>query len=226
VARAHDPEQALAMVSQLKPQLFVVDLALPGHTSLPLIERIRALAEHEHTPIAVLSASALGSDDRARLDRWVQLIAHKDEASEPAFFAQLRRLTPPRPRLLLVDDSEMNRKVIRAMLKAFPLEVIEAADAATGLASARAQPPDVILMDIQLPGMDGLTATMQLKAAPETRSIPVIAVTAHAMAGDPERALEAGCLAYVSKPISRKRLTEALDLALGGTGWRGEARVP
>jgi CheY-like chemotaxis protein len=71
--------------------------------------------------------------------------------------------------------------------------------------------------------MDGLTATSHLKADPKTRAIPVIAVTAHAMAGDAERALAAGCIAYVSKPISRARLNDALDLALGGVEWRARS---
>jgi len=84
----------------------------------------------------------------------------------------------------------------------------------------------VILMDIQMPGMDGLTATAQLKADPETSEIPVIAVTAHAMEGDAARALAAGCVAYVSKPISRVRLNGALDLALGGAGWRAAPSSP
>jgi signal transduction histidine kinase/ActR/RegA family two-component response regulator len=124
-------------------------------------------------------------------------------------------------RVLLVDDSEVNRKVIRAMLQRTACEVIEAGDAATGLRVAREQAPAAILMDIEMPEMDGLTATARLKADEATSAIPVIAVTAHAMAGDADRALAAGCLAYVSKPISRARLYEALDLALGSAEWRG-----
>ena len=127
----------------------------------------------------------------------------------------------PGLRVLIVDDSEVNRKVIRAMLQRTACEVIEVGDAASGLRVAREQAPVVILMDIEMPEMDGLTATARLKADEATSAIPVIAVTAHAMAGDEERALAAGCMAYVSKPISRARLYEALDLALGDAVWRG-----
>jgi two-component system, sensor histidine kinase and response regulator len=116
-------------------------------------------------------------------------------------------------RVLLVDDSDVNRRGIRAMLQRTACEVIEVGDAASGIRVACEQVPAVILMD-------GLTATARLKADAATSAIPVIAVTAHAMAGDADRALAAGCVAYVSKPISRARLYEALDLALGGTEWR------
>jgi two-component system cell cycle response regulator DivK len=81
---------------------------------------------------------------------------------------------------------------------------------------ARDMAPALILMDMQMPGMDGLTATTQLKADPRTSGIPIIAVTAHAMAGDAERMLAAGCAGYVSKPISRAKLDEAMSSALRG----------
>jgi two-component system cell cycle response regulator DivK len=97
--------------------------------------------------------------------------------------------------------------------------VIEAGDAPAGLASVREHPPDVILMDIQMPGMDGLAATALLKADASTSRIPIVAVTAHAMAGDADRALAAGCIAYIPKPVSRAALYEALGVALG-SGWQ------
>ncbi len=225
VARARSADQALAMIDEVKPGLFVLDLGLPDLSSFELIERIRAMAAHERTPIAVLSARDLGSEDKARLAAWVQLVAHRSESSQGGFFELLARLSVSRVRVLLVDDSEMNRKVIRAMLQRLPCDVIEATDAASGLAAARKHLPDVILMDIEMPGMDGLTATAELKADPLTKSIPVITVTAHAMTGDAERAFEAGCVAHVTKPIARVKLKEALDLALGA-GWSEAPSTP
>jgi signal transduction histidine kinase/CheY-like chemotaxis protein len=148
----------------------------------------------------------------------------------PLYVPAVRLTEPPAPlragerpslRVLLVDDSEVNRKVIRAMLQRTACEVIEVGDAASGLRVAVEQAPAAILMDIEMPEMDGPTATAHLKADEATSAIPVIAVTAHAMAGDADRALAAGCVAYVSKPISRARLYEALDLALGSAEWRG-----
>jgi CheY-like chemotaxis protein len=127
-----------------------------------------------------------------------------------------------RTRILIVDDAETNRRVAAAMLQRFRCDVIEAADALSGHRLASMDAPSVILMDLQMPGTDGLTATLALKADPTTAAIPVIAVTAHAMAGDSDRALAAGCIAHVSKPIARTRLYEAIDLALNGAGWRAE----
>jgi signal transduction histidine kinase/ActR/RegA family two-component response regulator len=129
----------------------------------------------------------------------------------------------PRRRVLVVDDNEVNRKVLRVMLDHFPCDVIEAGDAQASLLAVRAQRPDVILMDVQLPGMDGLAATALLRADPETHSIPVIAVTAHAMPGDEDRALAAGCIAYISKPIARAALFEALSVATGADWCGAEA---
>ena len=221
VVRAHTAEQALAMVDDVGPALFVINLCLPGLSGFELIERLRALPAYARAPIAVLTAIDLTPEDRARLADQVQAIVQKGDSSRAGFFRHLARMSARTcPRILVVDDSEMNRKVIHAMLARAPCEVIEVADAAAGIQAAREHAPAVILMDIQMPEMDGLTATAHLKADPATSAIPVIAVTAHAMAGDAERALAAGCIAYVSKPISRARLNDALDLALGGDAWR------
>ncbi|MEO7331507.1 MAG: response regulator, partial [Minicystis sp.] len=139
------------------------------------------------------------------------------------FFERLENLHASRVRVLSIDDSERNRRVIRAMLKHTSCELLEAGDAKGGIREAHLNLPDVILMDIQMPEMDGLAATAVLKADEKTSSIPIIAVTAHAMRGDSERALAAGCVAFVSKPISRAKLEEAIDLALGGPHWREAA---
>jgi signal transduction histidine kinase/CheY-like chemotaxis protein len=227
VARARNVEDALARIDAVKPTLLVVDLGLPGLSGFEFIERIRALAPWKRTPIAVFSAGDLSAAERVRLAPLVELIVQKGEIAQAVFFEQLAMVSvPPRLRVLVVDDSEMNRKVIRAMLQHAGCEVLEVADAASGLRAAAEEAPAVILMDIQMPGMDGLMATTHLMADPATSAIPVIAVTAHAMGGDAERALAAGCVAYVSKPIARAKLFEALDLALGGAGWRLGAGVP
>jgi two-component system, cell cycle response regulator DivK len=208
-------------VDEVRPALFVIDLGLPGLSGFELIERLRALPAYARAPMAVLSASDLSTEDRARLARLVQAIVQKGDSTRTGFFRKLATMSvQARPRILVIDDSEMNRRVIRAILERAACEVIEVADAASGIRAAHEEAPTVILMDIQMPEMDGLTATRHLKADPRTSAIPVIAVTAHAMAGDAERALAAGCIAYVSKPISRARLNDAIDLAMGGAEWR------
>jgi CheY-like chemotaxis protein len=111
--------------------------------------------------------------------------------------------------ILVIEDNALNMKLERVLLKLGAYEVIEASDAESGIALARRHHPDLILMDVQLPGMDGLTATRILKEDPELRGIAIVAVTSFAMTGDEERAIEAGCAGYLTKPIdTRTFLTE------------------
>ncbi len=118
-------------------------------------------------------------------------------------------------KILLVEDNEMNRDMLSRRLQRRGFEVLIAADGEQGLAVAAAEQPDLILMDMSLPVLDGWEATRRLKAAPETRSIPIIALTAHAMSGDREKAIEAGCDDYDTKPIELPRLLEKIQALLG-----------
>lgn len=117
-------------------------------------------------------------------------------------------------KVLLVEDNEMNRDMLSRRLLRRGFEVVVAGDGEQGLAVAREQPPDLILMDMSLPILDGWEASRRLKADEVTRHIPVIALTAHAMAGDRDRALEAGCEDYDTKPIEFPRLLEKIDRIL------------
>ncbi len=108
------------------------------------------------------------------------------------------------PKILVVEDNPTNMKLVVMLLGRGGYTVIKAMDAEAGLALARTEQPDLILMDIQLPGMDGLAATALLKADEATRAIPVIALTALAMKGDEERILAAGCDGYIAKPLAYK----------------------
>jgi CheY-like chemotaxis protein len=118
------------------------------------------------------------------------------------------------PKILLVEDNEMNRDMLSRRLQRRSFEVVTAVDGEQGIAMAQAEAPDLILMDMSLPVMDGWEATRRLKAAPETASIPVIALTAHAMAGDREKALEAGADDYDTKPVEFVRLLEKIDVLI------------
>ena len=104
-------------------------------------------------------------------------------------------------RILVVEDDALNMKLFRILLRKAGHEMHEAADAEAALRVAREQRPDLILMDVHLPGMDGLTATQILKRDETLRDIPVVAVTSYAMSGDEAKALAAGCQGYVTKPI-------------------------
>ncbi len=118
-------------------------------------------------------------------------------------------------KILLIEDNQMNRDMLSRRLTRKGYEVVNAVDGEQGMAMARSEAPDLILMDMSLPVLDGWEATRQLKAAPETQAIPVIALTAHAMAGDREKAVEAGCNDYDIKPIELPRLLEKIEALLG-----------
>jgi CheY-like chemotaxis protein len=109
-------------------------------------------------------------------------------------------------KILLVEDNEMNRDMLSRRLARRGYQVAIAVDGEQGVAMARSEAPALILMDMSLPGLDGWEATRRIKAAAETRQVPVIALTAHAMAGDREKALAAGCDDYDTKPIDFGRL--------------------
>ncbi len=109
-------------------------------------------------------------------------------------------------RVLVVEDTADNRQIIRDLLGAAGYELLEATDGAEGLASAAANKPDLILMDIQLPVLDGYETTRRIKADPALRHIPVIAVTSYALSGDEEKTRAAGCDAYIAKPFSPRHL--------------------
>jgi len=118
-------------------------------------------------------------------------------------------------KILLVEDNEMNRDMLSRRLERKGFEVVIAIDGQAGVDMASSTNPNIILMDLSLPIIDGWEATRRIKADPATQSIPVIALTAHAMAGDERKALEAGCDDYDTKPIDLKRLLGKIDNLLG-----------
>jgi two-component system, cell cycle response regulator DivK len=118
-------------------------------------------------------------------------------------------------KILLIEDNEMNRDMLSRRLARKGYEVKIAVDGQQGVDMARSETPDLILMDMSLPVLDGWEATRQLKSASETRTIPIIALTAHAMVGDRENAVKAGCDDFDTKPIELPRLLEKIEALLG-----------
>ena len=112
--------------------------------------------------------------------------------------------------VLVIEDNEMNMKLARSLLQLGKYSVLEASDAENGIKLAQEHHPDLILMDIQLPGMDGLTATREIKNDPAVKDITVIALTSYAMQGDEEKAKDAGCAGYISKPIDTRSFLETV----------------
>jgi two-component system cell cycle response regulator DivK len=119
--------------------------------------------------------------------------------------------------VLIIEDNDKNLKLVRDVLQVNGFRTIEAMDAESGLEIADDKHPDVILMDIQLPGMDGTQALAHLRARPQTADIPVVAVTAFAMAGDAERFKAAGFDGYITKPISVREFPDQIRGALNGS---------
>ena len=117
-------------------------------------------------------------------------------------------------KILLIEDNELNRDMLSRRLQKRGYEVVTAVDGETGIAMAQAEAPALILMDVSLPGIDGLEATRRLKAAPETRHIPIVALTAHTNASDRENALAVGCDDFDTKPIELPRLLEKIETLL------------
>jgi two-component system, cell cycle response regulator DivK len=118
-------------------------------------------------------------------------------------------------KILLVEDNELNRDMLSRRLKRRGYEVLLAVNGLEGIEMAASQQPDLILMDMSLPEIDGWEATRRVKADAATRTIPVIGLTAHAMAGDREKALQAGCADYDTKPVDFARLTGKIEALLG-----------
>ena len=118
------------------------------------------------------------------------------------------------PKILLVEDNEMNRDMLSRRLQRRGYEVVIAVDGQDGVTKAQAEAPALILMDMSLPVLDGWEASRQLKAAPATGRIPIIALTAHAMSGDREKALEVGCDDFDTKPIELDRLLAKIEALL------------
>jgi CheY-like chemotaxis protein len=119
-------------------------------------------------------------------------------------------------KILIVEDNEMNRDMLSRRLVRRGYEIVMAVDGEEGIAAAKAERPDLVVMDMSLPVMDGWEATRRLKAEPSTRGIPVIGLTAHAMGGDREKVIDAGCDDYDTKPVELPRLLQKIEALLAG----------
>lgn len=119
------------------------------------------------------------------------------------------------PKILLVEDDEMNRDMLSRRLERRGYKVVIALDGEQAVVMTRSEAPDLILMDMSLPVLDGWEATRRIRAASETRDVPIIALTAHAMQGDREKAIEVGCDDYDTKPVEFQRLLEKIQTILG-----------
>ena len=118
------------------------------------------------------------------------------------------------PKILIIEDNEENRDALSRRLQRRGFQVVLAEDGLEGMEKVRLEKPDIVLMDMNMPKLDGWEATRQLKADPATRDVPIIALTAHAMAGDRERSLEVGCADYHTKPVEMAKLLGQIEAFL------------
>jgi signal transduction histidine kinase/CheY-like chemotaxis protein/CHASE3 domain sensor protein len=222
-------EAALNQLEEMVPAMVIIDLGLPGMSGFALIERIRANPRWDGIRLVVLTARDLSKAEEQQLSARVALVATKGIMTGAGFLETIGDLCGPElqgPRVLVIDDSQMNRRVVAAMLTPAGYRVVEAGNAAAGLDIAFGEPPAVILMDIRMPGMDGLEATARLRADARTRAVSIIALSAQAMPGDREKALEAGCVEYITKPVARHELLRAVGEAISRAKGQPAAAQP
>ncbi len=121
----------------------------------------------------------------------------------------------PVKRVLYIEDNFQNKRLVRKILKSKGYEVLEADDGLTGVEMTLREHPDLVLMDINIPGIDGMEATARIKSTPEIQHVPIVALTANAMRGDRERIMAAGCDEYMQKPIQNAKLIETIQRFIG-----------
>jgi CheY-like chemotaxis protein len=207
--RATDGDTAVAVAAAEHPAVMIVDVLTTGVDVFDVIARVRADPRTAAVAIVVLTAE-MTLDSKQRLYGQIDRVAQKSELDRTTLLALIQSVANAHDTLgeliLIVEDNEVTLTLLRDVLGAHGYRVLEASSAEDGLALARAERPQLILMDVQLPGMDGLAALRALRAEPETTRTPVIAVTALAMRDDRERLLACGFDGYLEKPVNVREL--------------------
>jgi signal transduction histidine kinase/CheY-like chemotaxis protein len=215
---AADEDAAVALTGTSGPAVMIIDVLTRGVDSFDVIGRVRADPRTAAVPIVVLTGEAMTSDSKRRLYGQIDRVARKSELDRSTLLALIKAVMSPEERgkdasgelILIVEDNEVTFTLLRDVLGANGYRTLEASSAEDALTLARAEGPQLILMDVQLPGMDGLAALRALRAMPETTMTPVIAVTAFAMKDDRERLLSAGFDGYLEKPVNVRELPSFL----------------
>ncbi|MBK8741143.1 MAG: response regulator [Betaproteobacteria bacterium] len=230
VGEAENGRVALARIEATRPDIIMLDLMMPEMDGFEFLVEMRGRVEWRDIPVLVVTAKDLTAEERSRLNGDVARVLQKGGSGLDALLAEIARVLPGSiararqegrgrnaMRILYVEDNEDNIYMLERRLKRAGFDVLIARDGAEGVAMAGAEQPDLILMDMGLPVLDGWEATRQIKAEDRTRHIPVIALTANAMSGDREKAMAAGCDDFDTKPVELPRLLEKIQaLAPGG----------
>ena len=231
MVRAYGGSEAIALAQRLRPDLILLDLMMPDVSGFDVVEALQRDADTARIPILVVTAKQITAEDRAALNSNAGQIIHiveKAGFNRVGFIAEVRRALgartseeSPMARILIIEDNPANMKLASLLLRNAGHTALCAVDAETGLTLARAEQPDLILMDIQLPGMDGLAATALLKKDPATAAIPVIALTAMARKATRKKARWPA-----ATRISPSRCATRNCMRRSTPSWRGRALSP
>jgi adenylate cyclase len=228
VSLAGNGIEALARMGEAKPDLVLLDLMMPEMDGFEYLSVVRENDAWRDVPIVVVTARDLGKEDIERLNGGVRNVIQKGAIRGTDLIHEIEhqldlnlgrnmpKTTDQRPKILYVEDNEDNAVLVRTWLEVRNFEVIVAVDGKQGIAAAKLEQPDLILMDMAMPILDGWEATMALKNDASTQHIPIVGVSAHAMLGDREKALKAGCDDYLTKPLKLAELIQCIDRALNG----------
>jgi len=212
---ARGGQEACAHVAHAVPDAVVLDLMMPGMDGFAVLERLRGTPATARLPVLILTAKDLGPEETQWLRAsHVQKLVQKGDVDRAQFLACVAALLETRPGVLVVEDRPDNLAVVRALLRD-RYRVLEAADGEAALRVAAEARPDLILLDMGLPKLDGYAVVRALRRDPALRHIPVVAVTAQAMKGDRERILAAGCDDCVTKPIDAATFLATIQRWLG-----------
>jgi CheY-like chemotaxis protein len=213
--------RAIERVTELQPEVVFLDLLMPGMSGWEILAKLKQNPQTQSIPVIIVSVA--DERDQARkagaAELLVKPVTREQLRSALVHARSTHHATPAKtstptqstPLLLLAEDNPINQEGIRDYLQAKGYRVIVAADGRQAVALAIEHHPDLILMDVQMPHVDGIEAMRQLRALPDFATTPIIALTALAMSGDRERCLAAGATEYMAKPIRFKDLTELIQ---------------
>ena len=210
---AWDAAEALRILATSRVDAVVLDLLLPGRSGFEVLSDIRADPQFARLPVLVVTIKDLSEREREALAAQGARVFAKGAGWRQELVKQLRRLRHPDQgkRVLVADDNPAGRELVRESLAEHVSSIIEAADGQEALEKIRETQPDLVLLDIQMPGMDGYAVLREIRSDPTLEGLRVVALTAFAMQGDRERALEAGFDDYLSKPVAVAKLKAQLE---------------
>jgi CheY-like chemotaxis protein len=228
VSTAGNGIEALASLKESRPDLILLDLMMPEMDGFEFLSLVRENEEWRDLSVVIVTARDLSKEDIGRLNGQVQQVLLKGSVSGTDLLREIQnqlnvslgdKMTKEaqgRGKILYIEDNEDNFVLVKTWLEVRNFEVVAAADGEQGVAAAKKELPTLILMDMAMPVLDGWEATKLLKADPTTRHIPIIGVSAHAMLGDREKAIQAGCDDYLPKPVKLPELMQSIDGVLKG----------